>query len=99
VMVGQISQYNKDVPFPAPFSSEIHDIVTRQNITRQGFMLLAHGDRIPAAVKQISQWIQEGKIKSRETVEEGLVNTGKAFVSMMKGGNIGKQLVKVADFQ
>ena len=30
---------------------------------------------------------------------EGLENTGKAFVSMMSGGNIGKQLVHVADPQ
>ena len=29
----------------------------------------------------------------------GLENTGKAFVSMMSGGNIGKQLVHVADPQ
>ncbi len=33
----------------------------------------------------------------RETITEGLENSGSAFVSMMRGGNIGKQLVHIAD--
>ena len=36
-------------------------------------------------------------IQVRETITKGLENTGAAFVSMMNGGNIGKQLVHVAD--
>ena len=34
-------------------------------------------------------------LKVKETIETGLENAGKAFVSMMNGGNTGKQLLKI----
>ena len=62
-----------------------------------GFILvLNYSDQFPSALEQLSQWIQEGKLKTRENIVFGIENTGKAFVDMMNGTNIGKQLVQVA---
>lgn len=97
VLCGQISQYNKDIPYPTPLSPEIQEIATKQNVTRERFLVLTYNDRVPDAMQKLTQWVQEGKLKSRETVAVGLENTGKAFISMMNGGNIGKQIVKVSD--
>ncbi|KAK3736389.1 hypothetical protein QZH41_017903 [Actinostola sp. cb2023] len=97
VLCGQISQYNKDVPYPTPLTPEVQEIATKQNITRDRFLILNYKDKLPAALQQLVQWTQEGKLKSRETVAVGLENIGKAFVSMMSGGNIGKQVIKVSD--
>ncbi|XP_020895002.1 prostaglandin reductase 2 [Exaiptasia diaphana] len=97
VVCGQISSYNKDIPFPNPLSPEVQEIATKQNVTRELFLVLRYNDRVPEAMQKLTQWVQEGKLKSRETVAVGLENTGKAFVSMMNGGNIGKQIVKVSD--
>ena len=36
-------------------------------------------------------------LQIKETVAEGLENAPHAFVSMMSGGNIGKQIVHVSD--
>ncbi|XP_030900357.2 prostaglandin reductase 2 isoform X5 [Melopsittacus undulatus] len=96
ILCGQISQYNKDVPYPPPLSPDIEKIQKERNITRERFLVLNYMDKQEASVLQLCQWIQEGKLKVRETVVEGLANIGAAFQSMMSGGNIGKQIVSVS---
>ena len=39
--------------------------------------------------------MKDGKIKWEETIVEGLENAPKAFISLFKGGNMGKMIVKV----
>jgi len=46
-------------------------------------------------VAQLAKWVAEGKLKYHETVAEGLANAPKAFIGMLKGANLGKQLVKL----
>lgn len=45
--------------------------------------------------KNMVECVQSGKVKVVEHVTEGIENAGKAFVDMMKGGNVGKAVVKV----
>jgi NADPH-dependent curcumin reductase CurA len=39
--------------------------------------------------------VGEGRIKYRETVAQGLENAPRAFIGMLRGENLGKQLVKL----
>jgi NADPH-dependent curcumin reductase CurA len=39
--------------------------------------------------------VAEGRIKYRETVAHGLENAPRAFIGMLRGENLGKQLVKL----
>ena len=57
-------------------------------------LVLNYSDQFPSALAQLSQWIQESKLKTRENIVFGIENTGKAFVDMMNGSNIGKQFSK-----
>ena len=41
------------------------------------------------------KWINEGRIKWKESIFEGLENAPKAFVSLFKGENLGRALVKI----
>ena len=44
----------------------------------------------------VSGWIREGSFRYREDVTEGLASAPEAFCRLMRGGNFGKALVKVA---
>jgi NADPH-dependent curcumin reductase CurA len=47
------------------------------------------------AVTQLAKWVAQGKLKYNETVAEGLRSAPGAFIGMLKGANLGKQLVKL----
>ncbi|XP_053142091.1 prostaglandin reductase 2 isoform X4 [Hemicordylus capensis] len=97
ILCGQISQYNKDVPYPPPLPPAMEEIRKKQNITRERFLVLNYMEKFQASTMQLCQWIKEGKLKVRETEVKGLENIGAAFQSMMSGGNIGKQIVFISE--
>lgn len=97
ILCGQISQYNKDVPYPPPLPPAVEAIQKERNITRERFMVLNYKDRFEPGILQLSQWFKEGKLKVKETVANGLENMGVAFQSMMTGGNVGKQIVRISE--
>ncbi|KAJ8401138.1 hypothetical protein AAFF_G00387200 [Aldrovandia affinis] len=97
ILCGQISQYNKDVPYPPPLSQETQEALLRKNITRERFMVLNYMDKHEAGLLQLSQWVNSGQIKVLETIVDGIEKMGEAFCSMMTGGNVGKQVVRISD--
>ncbi|CAL8273396.1 unnamed protein product [Merluccius merluccius] len=97
VLCGQISQYNKDVPYPPPLGDGTQEVLRSRNITRDRFTVLNYMDKMEGALLQLSMWVKSGRVKVRETVVDGIENMGVAFCSMMEGGNMGKQIIKVSD--
>jgi NADPH-dependent curcumin reductase CurA len=63
----------------------------------RGFIVTDHADRFRDFIAEVPGYIRDGRLKYRETVTEGLENAPAAFLSMLKGGNFGKTLVKVAE--
>jgi NADPH-dependent curcumin reductase CurA len=89
---GQISQYNLEKPEMGP--RVLWRLVVKQ-AKAQGFLVFHYADRYKEAVPVLAQWVKEGKLKYHEDIAEGIENTPKAFIGMLKGANLGKQLVKV----
>lgn len=89
-LCGLIAQYNTE-PYPMKNIGSV--LINRIRI--QGFIVSEHMDRWPQALKELGQGVATGKIKYRETVAEGLENAPQAFIGLLKGANLGKQLVKL----
>jgi len=95
VLCGMISQYN--VPsFPTPLSGSPNLFsAIRNRLKIQGFIVRDHYHMLGEFCTNMSIWINEGKIKTEETVFEGLKNAPKAFIGLFKGEKMGKMLVKI----
>jgi len=94
VICGQISQYNLRRPETGP--RWLRALIMKQ-ARAEGFLVYQFADRFDEGLRQMARWLQEGKLKYRESIVEGIENAPRAFLGMLKGENIGKQLVKVAD--
>jgi hypothetical protein len=92
VMCGMISQYNATEPEPGPRNLFY---MTTKRLTVRGFIVSDHLDRRSQFLGDMSQWIAEGRIKWKETIVAGIENAPKAFISLFKGENFGKMLVKI----
>ncbi len=87
---GLIAQYNTE---PWPMKNIGSVLINR--IKMQGFIVSEHMERWPQALQELGQGVASGRIKYRETVAQGLENAPKAFIGLLKGANLGKQLVKL----
>jgi NADPH-dependent curcumin reductase CurA len=91
-LCGLVSQYNATEPYGVKSFASL--LVNRVKL--QGFIVSDHLDRWPVALRELTSWVVEGKVRYKETIAEGLRDAPRAFIGMLKGENIGKQLVKLA---
>jgi len=89
---GMISVYNATEPQPGPRNMPY---IVGKRIRMQGFIVTDFIDMREQFYAEMGQWVREGKVKSQETVENGIENAPKAFINLFTGANIGKMLVKL----
>jgi NADPH-dependent curcumin reductase CurA len=90
-LCGLISDYNTS----EPYGTRTIPALLLNRVKLQGFIVSDRPDLYARAVAQLAKWAAEGKLTYHETVAEGLANAPKAFIGMLKGANLGKQLVKL----
>ena len=59
----------------------------------EGFIVSEHMDVWPAALEELGALVADGRLKYRETVAQGLDSAPDAFIGLLQGRNVGKQLV------
>jgi NADPH-dependent curcumin reductase CurA len=92
VACGSISRYNDAEPSPGP--RNMFMVVTKR-LRIEGFIISDHYDRFGEFAREASGWVEDGRLRYRETVVDGIENAPRAFLGLLRGENIGKMLVKV----
>jgi NADPH-dependent curcumin reductase len=92
VVCGLIAEYNATEPYGYKMLRSV--LVNR--IKMQGMIVFDWKDRYGEALKGLSGYLAEGKLNYRESIVEGIDNAPKGLIALLKGGNFGKQLVKLA---
>ena len=93
IACGGISGYNAEKPLPGP--SNLFNMITKR-LTMKGLLVRDWLDRQGEFEKEVGGYFQAGKLKSKETVVEGIDQAVGAFLGLFKGSNIGKMIVKLA---
>jgi NADPH-dependent curcumin reductase len=89
---GYISEYDDSGSYGVQHLRSL--LVNRVRL--QGFIISEHLEIWDQALADLSGWLGAGKLNYRETIAIGLENAPAAFIGMLQGRNLGKQLVKLA---
>ena len=90
-LCGLISQYNATEPYGMKNFRSI--LVNRIRV--QGFIVFDDRAKVATAMGELAQWVAEGRLRWRDSIAEGVHSAPEAFIGMLRGQNVGKQLVKL----
>jgi hypothetical protein len=90
---GQMSQDNLEEPEMGP--RWLGQLIGKQAKV-QGFLVSTYAEGFPEGLEQLARWLQQGKLKYREDVAQGIEAAPQAFIGMLQGKNEGKQLVQLS---
>ena len=92
VICGAISQYNNTSRTKGP-SNYLSLLVNRA--TMSGMVVFDYKNDYPMAINQISEWFNQGKLKSNESIFEGIDNFYEIFLKLFNGNKRGKLILKI----
>ncbi|MEO2279629.1 NADP-dependent oxidoreductase [Pseudoalteromonas pernae] len=94
---GLISQYNAtELPDGPDRMALLMGKVLSKRMTMKGFIIYDdYGHRYEEFAKDMHQWVNEGRIKYKEHLIEGLENAPEGLNDVLNGRNFGKMVVKV----
>ncbi|MDM0010840.1 NADP-dependent oxidoreductase [Variovorax sp. J22P168] len=94
IICGAISQYNNTTPVQGP-KNYLSLLVNRARM--QGIVVFDYADRYPVAIAEMSAYLKDGRMKSREDVVDGIDTFPEALTRLFTGENFGKLVLKISD--
>ena len=74
-------------------------MMVRKRIRWQGFLVFDPNitGHLQDRDEKVSAWILDGSLKSVDHVTDGMDHAVEGFLGMLKGENLGKSILKIAD--
>ncbi len=92
VVCGAISVYNEK---SLPKGLSVQPFLVKNSALMQGFIVNDYAAIFPEAIKQLSEWMVDGKLAYTETIVKGFDQIPQAFIDLFDGKNKGKMIVKI----
>ncbi|QJC56286.1 Putative NADP-dependent oxidoreductase YfmJ [Polaromonas vacuolata] len=93
IICGAISQYNNTTAIKGP-ANYLSLLVNRARM--QGIVVFDYAENYPVAIAEMSGYLKEGRMKSREDIVMGLESFPDALLKLFNGENFGKLVLQVA---
>lgn len=93
VVCGAISQYNKPKEEIYAPKNYLSLLVNRARM--EGMVVLDYAKRYRDAAMEMGGWMMQGKLKTREHIDEGIENFPASLRKLFTGENFGKLILKV----
>jgi NADPH-dependent curcumin reductase CurA len=92
IACGAISRYNDEAAAPGPRNLAM---VIGKRLTMKGFLVSDWVKEMPEFIGTVGGLYAAGKLRMKETVVDGIDRAPQAFIDLLRGGNVGKMVVKL----
>ena len=96
---GLISQYNalpQAESGPDKLALVMRDVL-KKSLTIRGFIQRHFLELRPQFLREAAAWVEDGRLRYREDIVDGLDKAPAAFIDLLQGRNFGKLVIKVGD--
>jgi NADPH-dependent curcumin reductase CurA len=95
---GLVAHYNDTALPPGPDRAPaLMAAILRKSLTVRGFIQTDYAGSLEAEfLARATPWVQDGSLKYREHIVDGLENAPEAFIGMLDGTNFGKLIIAVS---
>ena len=90
VVSGSVSEYNKVGKRDSRHGIKNLGLITTKRLRIEGFLITDHFHQVADILKEMEQWLLEGKLINKNQIVNGLENARTALPLLLAGGNTGK---------
>lgn len=91
VLCGQIALYNSTEIQMGP---RLQPMLLTRSVLMQGFIIGNYQSQFSEGLRHLAMWVQQGKLKYKETIVKGFDKLPAALLGLFSGDNTGKMIVE-----